>query len=394
VFDSVHSKRATQGGPRRLDGFTLVELLVVIAIIATLVGLLLPAIQAARESGRRLQCSSNLKQIALAVQSHTDARGRLPVHVTGAAPRAGGCGPGFTSFLVEILPHLEQATLFDGIRRDVGMMDGCSGGYRPSVTAMRISTSHPNARAAATIVPSFLCPSDTFTQRPEHALHVGSALPAPGNYAGNVGWPRRTRGISPGALAIPSPGLAQHNGAIPMANPDPAEPNAAWQTAVLAPRDFTDGLSHTALVAERRIVSLVAASEFDSGDPEEGRPGVTPVSLISGCGGSGNSQSLASWLEYVEKRADASYSRLLGRAWISGWTPLGNTYMHVFPPNGYHGHVYGGEGVGDYLATPSSQHGGGVNVCFADGHVDFIADPIDRQAWWAMGSRNGGEAVR
>jgi len=376
---------------RKKTAFTLVELLVVIAIIGVLVGLLLPAVQSARESARRTQCSNNLKQLGLAILTHTDCRGKLPIHSTGAAPKQGGCGPGFTSFLFQILPHFDEVPLFDSIRRDIGMMDGCSGGYRPSASAMRISASHPNAKAAATVVASFLCPSDSYTQRPEHAQFVGSALPAPGSYAGNVGWPRRTRGI-PGPMAIPSPGLSKHNGAIPMKNTDPAESAASWQTEIIKPKDFSDGLSKTALVAERRIVSLIAANEFDSGDPDEGRLGSTPESLMSGCGGNGNSQSLVSWLSYVEKRADPAYSRLLGRAWISGWTPLGNTYMHVFPPNGFNGHVYNGEGNGNYLATPSSQHRGGVNVCFADGHVEFIGDEIDQAAWWAMGSRNGGES--
>lgn len=89
----------------RERGFTLVELLVVIAIIGVLVALLLPAVQAAREAARRAQCTNNLKQLGLAVQNFHSARNGIPpAYLTGM---------GHATWLVLIMPYLEQGNLFD-----------------------------------------------------------------------------------------------------------------------------------------------------------------------------------------------------------------------------------------------------------------------------------------
>jgi len=102
------SAHRSQSLLRRPGGFTLIELLVVIAIIGILIALLLPAVQAAREAGRRAQCSNNLKQLGLAALNYESASGCYPPNLLSIA------GPGGTNgAFVRMLPFLEQGTLFN-----------------------------------------------------------------------------------------------------------------------------------------------------------------------------------------------------------------------------------------------------------------------------------------
>jgi prepilin-type N-terminal cleavage/methylation domain-containing protein/prepilin-type processing-associated H-X9-DG protein len=131
-------------GARRGRGFTLVELLVVIAIIGILVALLLPAIQAAREAARRIQCADNMKNIGLALLNHSDVKKRLPA-ATQYRPGKGFLiqdnGPGGT-WVVEIWPYIEEQPLYD-------KFDHTKSPKEPE-----------NAEVIAVSLPWLICPSD------------------------------------------------------------------------------------------------------------------------------------------------------------------------------------------------------------------------------------------
>ena len=105
--------------PARI-GFTLIELLVVIAVITILIALLLPAVQAAREVARRLQCTNNLKQIGLAIHNYESSNGCFPPGYLSSPgigfrdPQTGDWGPGW-GWLAAVLYHVEQGNLYDSL---------------------------------------------------------------------------------------------------------------------------------------------------------------------------------------------------------------------------------------------------------------------------------------
>lgn len=125
---------------RTSRGFTLVELLVVIAIIAILIALLLPAIQHVREAARRSHCTNNLKQIALALHAHHDAKNRFP---PGNVTKGPCCNTkSYTNWAIEILPYLELMSLYKQYRQD------------------KFNEDPENAAVRESSVPVYQCPSE------------------------------------------------------------------------------------------------------------------------------------------------------------------------------------------------------------------------------------------
>ncbi len=155
---------------RHRRGFTLVELLVVIAIIGILVALLLPAVQAAREAARRMQCSNNLKQIGLALHNYHDANNTFPMaYFVYIDPAHNNINIG--TWGVMTLPFLEQLPLYDK--------------YNPKVPAANEfgPAGQANVAIIQTPLPAFICPSapgDAKTRIYNGAIPAGAVpfLPA------------------------------------------------------------------------------------------------------------------------------------------------------------------------------------------------------------------------
>jgi len=143
--------------PGKRSAFTLIELLVVIAIIAILIALLLPAVQQAREAARRTQCKNNLKQLGLAMHNYHDVYNTFPHNQNrwGGGPIGADQIPQW-SWLVGILPYIDQAPLYNAFSYDVNVADGNGGTITGDRNHNGIGV---NQALAQTGMAAYICPS-------------------------------------------------------------------------------------------------------------------------------------------------------------------------------------------------------------------------------------------
>jgi len=230
----------------RIGGFTLVELLVVIAIIGVLVALLLPAVQAARESARRTRCTNNLKQLALACHNFHDAQGTLPRDGNSVDPVAlqnshgngtGCCNQNVAtwSWIARTLPYFEQKSLYDATNIPVTVLNA------------------PQAAAAiATVMPVLTCPSDSTRPRTRsNSANLNGLTSAVTSYKGVSGgnWGYDKYPVE-GAFATPysNPGVdGSFNG---LENGDGLFWRADMRKGNMRLAEITDGTSNTFMIGE------------------------------------------------------------------------------------------------------------------------------------------------
>ena len=306
--------------------FTLVELLVVIAIIGVLVGLLLPAVQSAREAARRTQCMNNIRQIGLGVLNHESARRRLPVG-TSSTPN----GDVLHTWAAYVLPYIEEASTFAEIDFSVAS-------WYPLVTGSNGAppfTDEANPDWVSRQFSFYLCPSDIGPGKHE----LTSRFFAHGNYVANAGYIRFWRQVT---------SKVQRDRENPPKHRGPFEKSFDHLNTGLEVQKIKDGMSKTAMLGEVR--------QF---------PGNDGRGLLY----------LGSGTFYCHEFTPNS---------IGDDNNEFCTEPHRSAP-----YVCSQRGLSFRLGrqTARSQHPGVVAIGFCDNSVRFVSDDVNLNLWAAMGTR-------
>ncbi|MDR0337853.1 MAG: DUF1559 domain-containing protein [Planctomycetaceae bacterium] len=383
------------------SAFTLVELLVVIAIIGVLIALLLPAVQAAREAARRMQCSNKLKQLGIAVHNYHDSAKTLP---------AGVCGPygpttdGYYRFgiFVSLLPSIEQGAIYDYINStnlNSVLVATATGGSSWWSAGAGFDSGCPLTEK----MPFLLCPSDAGAGTQNKGVIQGT------NYRYNNGDnPVATVAVSPTSVnaATKRRGHRGPFGHYTFYNfsgvKDGTSNTLMFSERCLHPGGYQGvGTSLSTKVRDAQIRST-------TGTPIGMCNGTDPIYLLdrSACRAYG-----ATGVDYVLS-GSVTLSSSSGTNWLVG-TPLHSTFVTVYSPNS--ASCYFNAMDNNTITTPTSYHKGGVNCCLMDGSVRFVSDAIDDGpytnirflpaasgyvsgaspfgVWGALGSIDGGESV-
>ncbi len=312
-------------------GFTLIELLVVIGIIGVLVGLLLPAVQSAREAARRMSCSNNMRQLGLAVHNYHDTQRRIPPgHFASASTRA-RAGVAIHGTGVAILPFIEQGNLLQNYSYELGF------------------DHDDNQASVLTSVPTYLCPSTPDDQRTVECRNFFGALLGLPMASGNQAAVSDYNGVLAvydvrGNEAI---GLMGHKRLFPSGHPF-AMLNEDTTSSF---SDCLDGLSNTILFYE-----------------QAGRP----KNYVSG-----------KWNGLELEDLDAAF------------VPWAGSYgVNVLPASADGSTKMGPRVVnGNNAWQPYSFHAGGVHIVLADGATRLITDSIDSHTFWSLAGRRDFEVI-
>jgi len=336
-----------------------VELLVVIAIIGVMVGLLLPAVQAAREAARRMSCGNNVKQLGLGLHNYHAAFNRLPMQAGGTFDGGRGgdnSNHGWLSYLVGILPFVEQQALWERISAplSVNRVNAVRAIPFPSMGPVPW---HEDYQPWLTQVPGYRCPSD-----PVQPTRTQVAFT---NYAACTGdaiFEQQHGGMTEQGQSI-------GDGVWGEAAQERWARGSFRARRFTGFRDILDGTSNTIMCGEMSV----GTQDFETATTVLNGDNASAERPPSSWRGPAFVDPLRPrfWLPTANVDRNANHGR--GRRWPDG-RPQYTTFTTITPPNSINVSRWEGHWA---IGTAASRHQGGAHILMADGATKFITDSID-----------------